>query len=210
MDYLFSFRTWITLALGVSLLIISCEQPSGDSQGASPRVVKDSSMMPAPGLKVGYINSVELLSLIPEASAAEKSLQNYAAGQEGRFQKLAQQYQEKVADAQQRGASMTPMEQRVAMREISELEQQLQEMQAGSQERMARRREELLAPVLAKADSIVKAVARENGYDLIYDAPALMYADSSFNVMPLVKQTMGLAPKPEAEGDSTAQDSSGS
>lgn len=210
MDYIFSFRTWITLALGVSLMIMSCEQPGGESQSDTPKVVKDRGMAAEPSLKVGYINSVELLSLLPEAVEAEKSLQNYAAGQEGRFQKLAQEYQEKVADAQQRGASMTPMEQRVAMREIGELEQQLQEMQAGSQERMARRREQLLSPVLAKADSIVKVVAKEHGYDLIYDAPALMYADSAFNVMPLVKEALGLAPKSEAKADSVAQDSSGS
>jgi len=210
MDYLFSFRTWLTLALGVSLMIMSCEQPGEDSSSDAPQVVKDQGMTSEPDLKVGYINSVELLSLLPEAVEAEKSLQNYAAGQEGRFQKLAQQYQEKVADAQQRGASMTPMEQRVTMREIGEMEQQLQEMQAGSQERMARRREELLSPVLAKADSIVKAVAKAHGYDLIYDAPALMYADSAFNVMPLVKEALGLTPPSETKIDSVAQDSSGS
>jgi outer membrane protein len=212
MAYLLSFRAWFTLALGICLVSIGCQEADEATadQPASPKVVSATDES-APGqLKVGYINSVELLSLLPEASSAEKSLQSYAAGQEGRFKKLAETYQKKVADAQQRGASMTPMEQRVAMREIGELEQQLQEIQAGSQERMARRREELLSPVLAKADSLVRAVASEYGYNVIYDAPALMYADSTLDVLPLVKQALGLMPKPEpkqAKADSAQKDS---
>lgn len=213
MAYLLSVRSWLLLALGLSLVFASCESSSSsDAAPAAPQVKRDSAASAEPSLKVGYINSVELLALLPEASAAEQSLQTYAAGQESRFQKLAQEYQEKVADAQQRGASMTPMEQRIAMREIGELEQKLQEIQSGSQERMARRRQELLSPVLAKADSLVRAVAQEHGYDVIYDAPALMYADSTLDVLPLVKQALGLMPKPDPEtpADSSAQDSAGS
>lgn len=150
-------------------------------------------------LKIGYVNSVEMLALMPDAVAADEAISNYAAGQERRFQNLMQEYQTKVQEVQEQGASMTPMKQQVAMQEIQKLEKQLQDMQENSQQRMANRRNELLSPVMARADSIIRAVAQEHDYDLIYDSPTLLYADSSLNVMPLIRKALGVD---EEEGES--------
>jgi outer membrane protein len=157
-------------------LATGCDQAVTESDPAtSPEGVADSAASPTEKpLKVGYINSVELLALMPDAVAADQEIQNFAAGQERRFQQLAQQYQAKVQEVQEQGASMTPMKQQVAVQEIQKLEKQIQEMQANSAQRVASRREELLSPVLERADSIIRAVAQANGYDLIYDRPALM------------------------------------
>ncbi|MEM9983831.1 MAG: OmpH family outer membrane protein [Bacteroidota bacterium] len=181
-----------------SLLWVGCESSTTASKESV--VSSDSTLqVQAPALKVGYLNSLELLSLMPEAAEADQAIQSYAAGQERRFQKLAQEYQTKLQEVQQSGATMTPMKQQVAVQEIQKLEQQLQEMQTNSQQRIAQRRDELLAPVMARADSIINSVAKANGFDLVYDAPSLLYADSTYNIMPLVREAMGIEEEEEED-----------
>jgi outer membrane protein len=94
---------------------------------------------------------------------------------------------------------MTPMKQQAAVQEIQKLEKQLQDMQENSQQRMTNRRNELLSPVMARADSIIRAVAEQHDYDLIYDSPTLLYADSALNVMPLIRQALGVEDSAETE-----------
>lgn len=192
-------RFWVIASLLV-VVLWGCEQQSASNESSNVAVVADSNMVAAgPGIKIGYLNSLELLSLMPDAMEADEAIQSYAAGQERRFQNLMQEYQTKVQNIQENGASMMPMQQQVAMQEIQKLEQQIQDMQANSQQRIAVRRDELLAPVMARADSIIRMVAEQNGFDLIYDSPTLLYADSSLNVMPLVKEAMGIEDSEESE-----------
>lgn len=192
-------RFWVIASLLV-VVLWGCEQKSASNESSNVAVVADSNMVAAgPGIKIGYLNSLELLSLMPDAMEADEAIQSYAAGQERRFQNLMQEYQTKVQNIQENGASMMPMQQQVAMQEIQKLEQQIQDMQANSQQRIAVRRDELLAPVMARADSIIRMVAEHNGFDLIYDSPTLLYADSSLNVMPLVKEAMGIEDSEESE-----------
>ena len=198
MTYLVRFS--IILISLFSLVWVGCESPT--SASTEPVANSDSTLkVQAPALKVGYLNFLELLSLMPEGAEADQAIQSYAAGQERRFQKLAQEYQTKLQDVQQNGATMTPMKQQVAVQEIQKLEQQLQEMQTNSQQRIAQRRDELLAPVMARADSIINAVAKANGFDLVHDAPSLLYADSTYNIMPLVREAMGIEEEEEETED---------
>jgi outer membrane protein len=185
----FAFRFAVLMStLWLLAALSACQQPgpASNSSGGSDTVLVNR------GPKIGYVNSMELLSLMPEAQSAEQELASYAQGQQNRFNSLAQQYQSKVQKFQQEAETMFRADQERAVKEISSLEQQIQEMQASSQQRVAQRREELFAPVLSRADSIIQKVAKDNGYDMIYDAPGLLYADSAMNVLPLIKAAMGI------------------
>jgi outer membrane protein len=49
-----------------------------------------------------------------------------------------------------------------------------------------------MQPIMDKARKAIEAVGKENGYQYIYDAAGLLYAQDSDNVLPLVKAKLGL------------------
>jgi hypothetical protein len=76
--------------LPLALTLWSCDQPSTSTQPQNTAAAPaDSNQAPAQKpLKIGYVNSVEMLALMPDAVAADEAITSYATGQERRFQSL--------------------------------------------------------------------------------------------------------------------------
>lgn len=146
------------------------------------------------GSNYGYINSLELLSKMPEVKAADRKLEALAKQKEASFKALMQKYQDLGQSIQANSQNMTRVESEAKMKEVGDLEQKLQAMQANSQEELATEKEKLYAPILKKADAAIKKVGEEGHYAFIYDSSAgmLLYADTTKNIMPLVSKRLGL------------------
>ena len=80
------------------------------------------------------------------------------------------------------------------MKEISDLEQRIQDFQESAQTSMQKKKEELYAPIIKKAEDAISAIAKEKSYSYIFDTSvgAFLYAQDSDNVMSLVKTKLGL------------------
>ena len=80
------------------------------------------------------------------------------------------------------------------MKEISDLEQRIQAFQESAQTSMQKKKEELYAPIIKKAEDAISAIAKEKSYSYIFDTSvgAFLYAQESDNVMSLVKSKLGL------------------
>jgi outer membrane protein len=80
------------------------------------------------------------------------------------------------------------------IRGLQDLEQRMQQSQVSGQQQVAAKRESLFKPILDKAETAVKAVGKENGYDYIFDAStgSFIYAKDSHNILPLVKAKLGI------------------
>ena len=168
-------RIYVMALLGLAFTIFSCEQGASTANSADTTAAVDSvAEEPAPPpFKVAYLNSQQLLSLMPEMQDANSALEKYARGKERSFQNLTQSYQTKVQELQQKAQSGTLLqsEQEAGVKELSQMEQRIQSMQANSQTDIARKQEQLFAPILARADSVIKLVGKEEGYTFIYDSP---------------------------------------
>ncbi|QMU27637.1 OmpH family outer membrane protein [Adhaeribacter radiodurans] len=146
------------------------------------------------GQKFGYINSADLIKVMPETKKAEASLQAFVNGLEKQFGGLQSSYQKQVTDFQSQEKTMVDAVKQTKIKAIQDLEQQLQQSQASGQQKVAAKREELFKPILDKAEKAVKEVGKENGYDYIFDAStgSFIYAKDSHNIMPLVKTKLGI------------------
>lgn len=149
-------------------------------------------VVPPMGIKYGYLNSLELLSQMPETRAADKKLAEMQRSKEANFSALAQKYQDGMKNLQEKGQDMTRIEQESKMKEMAELEEKIQKMQMSGGDELAAEKERLYAPILAKADKHIKQIGKEQGYQYIFDAAALLYADTTKDILPLVKRKMGL------------------
>ena len=82
----------------------------------------------------------------------------------------------------------------VRQKELQDLEARIREYQQSAQEKIGKKKEELYKPILEKADKAIKEVAKEKGYDYVFDASggALLYAKEGDNLLPMVKAKLGI------------------
>ncbi|MCS6916749.1 MAG: OmpH family outer membrane protein [Chitinophagales bacterium] len=145
-------------------------------------------------LKVGHVNSVELLQLMPEIKKADSSLLAYQKQLEEANQTMLSEYQAKLTEYQKGEATMADAIREVKQQEIADLQRRITDFQQTAQDRFQAKKEELYTPILKKAEDAIKAVAKESGYSYVFDtsAGAVIYAQPSDDIMHLVKKKLGL------------------
>ena len=144
--------------------------------------------------KFGYIDSQELLILMPERDAAEKEVQEFAKTLEGQLSSMTAEYQQRVEDYQKNESTYTDLVKQDKIAEITGLEQRIQTFQQNAQQSLQIKEQELLEPILTKARNATEEVAQEGKYTYIFDKSigSILYAKESENVLPLVKKKLGL------------------
>ena len=147
--------------------------------------------------KVGHINSSNLLEMLPEADSIQKQL---AQVQEMWQRILA----EKETEAKTRynalmiiidKPSVSDSEKEIKTQEVENLQKQYQELQKRANDDLQIKQEELLSPLLEKVKKTISEVAKANGYAYVMDTTegsGIIYSDSSFDLMPLVKAKLGV------------------
>ena len=144
--------------------------------------------------KFGYIDSQELLILMPERKAAETEVQNFAKSLESQLGAMTAEYQESVREYQAEEASYTDLIKQDKIAEITALEERIQAFQQNAQQSLQKKEQELLEPILDKARKAIEDVATEGDFTYIFDKSigSILYAKESENVLNLVKKKLGL------------------
>lgn len=148
----------------------------------------------AQGLKLGHINSNQLLSIMPETKAADSVLQKFGTSLQNQLQTMNTEYEGKVGEYKKNEASMLDAVKEMKVKEITDLEDRIREFQQSAQENISKKKEEIYAPILKKAEEAIKGIAKEKGYTYIFDAGVgvLLYSQDSDDILPMVKAKLGL------------------
>jgi outer membrane protein len=148
----------------------------------------------AQSLKLGHLNSQELLASMPGTKAADQKLQEFNKSLEGQLKSMSTEYQGKVEQFKGQEASMAEAIKQAKIKEIQDLEARIQEFQQNAQESIQKKKQEFYSPVLKQAEEAIKSVAKENNYSYILDVSAgtVLYSHDSDNIMALVKKKLGL------------------
>jgi outer membrane protein len=144
--------------------------------------------------KLGYIDSNELLEMMPGKDSIQLVLQNYGKTLETQLQTMYQEYQNKLADYQANVNTMSTIIKQTKEKELGDLETRIQDFQQQADQDLQNKQMELVEPLVNKARKAIEEVGRENGYTYIFDAGVgtLLYFEKGDNIMPLVKQKLGL------------------
>ena len=144
--------------------------------------------------KFGYIDSQELLMLMPERKTAETEVQDFAKSLEAQLGSMTAEYQQGVQEYQANEANYTDLVKQDKVAEITSLEQRIQAFQQNAQQSLQTKEQELLEPILSKARQAIEDVATEENYTYIFDKSigSILYAKESENVLALVKKKLGL------------------
>jgi outer membrane protein len=149
--------------------------------------------------KIGYIETDELISSMPEAAKVDTELKEYQAtlGQQG--QDLAKEADEKAAQFVKDSLKMTPTMKEIKKGEIIEMYQKVQNWNQIAQDKYNQKAQEKIAPVRQKALDAINAVAKEKGYTYVIDASTsvLLVKPASDDLMPFVKAKLGIKDTPQ-------------
>jgi outer membrane protein len=144
--------------------------------------------------KFGYIDSNELIELMPGKDSVEAQLAEYQKNLERQIEDMIIEYQNKVQDYQANLATMSDIIRQTKEKEITDLEQRIQTFQQNAEIDFQNKQAELYNPLIEKAKKAISEVAEENGYTYIFDAGVgiLLYYEKGDNILPMVRAKLGL------------------
>jgi outer membrane protein len=165
------------LKIGILLVAIACFSfSSADAQ------------------KYGYIDSNALIETMPAVKQMRPELEALSKQLNKKRELMYTTYKEKGEAAQKKmgDGTLSPKEQEVVQTELATLEQEIVKYEQDMQTKLATKEQELLNPILEQVQNAIKAVAKENGYTMIFNAAVLLYADEVMDVSTLVKAKLGM------------------
>ncbi len=144
--------------------------------------------------KLGYIDSNELLDMMPGKDSIQQALTSYGKTLESQLQTMYQEYQNKLADYQANVNTMSTIIKQTKEKELTDLETRIQDFQQQADQDLQAKQMELIQPLIDKARKAIDEVARDNGYTYIFDVGVgtLLFYEKGDNIMPLVKKKLGL------------------
>ena len=145
-------------------------------------------------LKLGHINSAELMSLMPELQQANERLQQEVREAEAAYSTMITEFQNLAQEFEANSQQWSDLIRSTRMRAIQDLQQRIQEFEQQSQRELQFLQETLMAPIIERARTAIEAVARENGFTYIFDTSGgmLLFAADSDDILPLVKRRLNL------------------
>lgn len=145
-------------------------------------------------VKIGHINSNELLAAMPERETIQKDIEDYAAQLTTTMDAMRKEYESKVADFQSKQDVMTDIIRDNKIKEITDLEKRITEFQKTAQADLQKKEEKLLQPIIDKAKQAIDDVAKENNYTYVLDSSmgVVLYSIDSDDILPLVKKKLGI------------------
>ncbi len=146
--------------------------------------------------KYGHMNLGILLELLPDTKTADDAIKAYAGKLTATDDSLGRALQAAAETLQKEYDSgiLTPLQAQQRQAELQKQQEFIQKFEQDAQQMVSTKREELLKPILSKVDEAIKAVAKENGYSMIFDTStgAMLFASETEDVTALVKKKLGI------------------
>jgi outer membrane protein len=149
--------------------------------------------------KIGYINTEDLMSAMPEAQQANAALQDYQTSLQQQGNDYIQELNEKDSQFVKDSAKLSPAAKELRRNDLVQLYQKVQNWNQTMQQMIQQKQQDLLIPIRNKALDAIKAVAKQNGYTYIMDATSLLVMPPGDDILPLVKKSLGIKDLPPAQ-----------
>lgn len=146
----------------------------------------------AQSVKIGYISSGELISVMPETAKADSNLQQYRQALIENFQDKQQALEAAIEKFNRDSATMSNAVKDVRRGELQKMLTELQGEDSRIGQQLQMRQQELIAPINRKALEAIQAVAKESGYTYILEREAVLVGPPGDDILPLVAKKLNL------------------
>ena len=166
----------------------------------------------AQSMKVGFVNTADLLLRMPASDSAQQVLQTYGKEIEDSYMLMVTEYQNKATEFQNSQSQWSDLIKQTKQQELQDMGRRIEEFGQQSQEDLQRKTQELYAPTIASVTKAIEAVAKEQKLTCVFDkgdaslsmmgsglnVPSVFYGEGSMDVTPLVEKKLGLPSVPAA------------
>ncbi|MEN9338740.1 MAG: hypothetical protein RIQ62_52 [Bacteroidota bacterium] len=161
--------------------------------------------------KIGYINSQELISIMPETKKANDDAEAYQKTFADQMKTMQTELETKFKAYQASEKTMSDAIKTVKEKEIQDLQNRMSSFEQTAKEKIDDKVQELLDPINKKAQAAIESVAQEKGYTYIMDtsAGAILYAKPEDNILSAVKVKLGIKDMPVGAPGKTAPQGAG-
>lgn len=118
-------------------------------------------------LKIGYMNTQEVLSQVPERSDIEQKLNSFVQEKRQELQQQTAAFQDSVAEYQQNQSAMSDAEAAQAEERLSQMEASMNQFRQSIQQQVQQRRAELLEPLYNKMNASIEVIAEQRNLDFV-------------------------------------------
>ena len=152
------------------------------------------SAMAQKNIKLGHINSNDLMQIMPGRDTAMALLQKEVEDLQGEMEAMKKEYETQVNNYLAKKDQLSELIRKSKESDIQKMGERIETFQANAQKLLEERQEELLKPIVDRAKAAIEEVGKENGYTYIFDAGVgtVLYSQDSDDIMPLVKKKLGL------------------
>ena len=149
-------------------------------------------------LKIGYTSVEYVLSQMPESKQIESDLKAFSTQLENQLKSKYQEYQTKAETYQKGSSTMTDVVRADKEKELTNMQQSIQEFQRSADQSLQQKQQTLLKPALDKLQKTIDQVANENGYTYVLNSdgasPVLLHGPKDGDISDLVLKKMGVTP----------------
>ncbi len=150
----------------------------------------------AQNIKIGHIDSYEVIQAMPELKEAQNTLQKFAKELEDAMAGMTKELQDKYKDYQAKYESLSAVIRKSREDELQDLQRRIELFRSNAQVELQQKEHDLQQPIIDKVQQAIEEVGRENNFTYILDAApgnGILYkSPSAIDVTPLVKKKLKL------------------
>ncbi len=147
----------------------------------------------AQSLKLGLVNTQEILVALPDSKAAEAKLADISKKYEDAYAKLGEEMKRKLDEFQALKDDEPQAIRDQKMKDLQEYQNKIQTFEQNAQKDLQQQQENLMSPIISKVRNAIESVGKEGGYTLIQEKAAVLYYGApAEDITSLVKAKLGI------------------
>lgn len=152
--------------------------------------------------KFASVDSQECLALQDDYKQAQLDLYKAQADNQEVLNSMITDAQSKYQAYQQKAATWTPAVREAKEKELSDIQQRIEEFQQTSQQELQQIQQNLVAPIYEKVQNAISKVAKAGNYALVLDKNSALYIDPAqvTDITSAVRKELGIPSARTLEG----------
>ncbi len=147
-------------------------------------------------IKIGHINTQEILQLMPERDSAAKEYEKFNGEIQKNYESMTVTVNNLIESYTRQKDSLSAFIQKAKEAEIYDMQGKIENFKQVAQQELQKKQDELMAPIGEKLKKAIKEVAEANKFTYVIESGGgiLPYVtgDESLDLLPLVKAKLGL------------------
>lgn len=146
--------------------------------------------------KLGRINLQELITAMPEYTQMQTNMEAYSKDLRDNLETIQVELNNKYNDYQKNKDTYSDVTRQLKEKELTDLQSRLSEYYDTAQTELNKKQQELMDPIIKKAQEAIKKVAETEGYLSVFDTsiPSMVYYNETqmTDLMAEVKKELGI------------------